>query len=83
MERTEIVKASFYAVNEERLTLVIKKLKESFGKDNIIFLSPKYFHKNRRYVLDMDIRIPKALLRFSREVGEDTSDRENREPKKC
>ena len=79
MERTEIVKASFYAVNEERLTLVIKKLKESFGKDNIIFLSPKYFHKNRRYVLDMDIRIPKALLRFSREVGGDASARENRE----
>lgn len=82
MERTEIVKASFYAVNEERLAFVIKRLKESFGKDNIIFLTPKYFHKNRRYVLDMDIRVPKALLRFSGVVGEDASDKEIRASRK-
>ena len=66
MERNLIVKATFKANSEKQLNFVIQKVKEAFGKENINYLTPKYFPKNRIFLVDMDIRIPNAALRYTR-----------------
>ena len=64
MERNLIVKATFKANSERRINYIIKKVKEAFGKDNINYLTPKYFPKNRIFLVDMDIKIPNAVLHY-------------------
>ena len=65
MERNIIVKATFKANSEKRLNFAIQKVIEAFGKQNINYLTPKYFPKNRIFLVDMDIRIPEAALRYA------------------
>ena len=64
MERSNIIRASFITKSEKRLQILIQKLVESFGKENVNWLVPKYVPKSQIFVLDMDIRIPDALLRY-------------------
>ena len=65
MKRDCVIRASFTTKSEKRLHFLIQKLVEAFGKDNINYLVPKYISKSRIFVLDMDIRIPDAALRYA------------------
>jgi hypothetical protein len=64
-----IVKATFKAKDERQLRYILAKLKSAFGQQNINALTPNYIHRYKIYVLDMDIKIPLALLRYDPDLN--------------
>ncbi|MFX0209176.1 MAG: hypothetical protein ACFFDT_24545 [Candidatus Hodarchaeota archaeon] len=63
MERDQVVKASFFAKHEKQLEFLINAFARIVGKNNINYLVPKYHHKSRLFILNMDIKIPETLLK--------------------
>jgi succinyl-CoA synthetase beta subunit len=66
MEREQIVKATFKSKHLKQLTAIIEALRKAFGQENVNTLSPIFIYRAQIYVLDMDIRIPDTLLRYSK-----------------
>ena len=63
MEREKLVKVTFKTNHKRNLDFLIKILKKALGEQNITTLSPIYMHRAQLYILDMDIRVPNALLK--------------------
>ena len=78
MERDKIVKASFFGKTEKQLEFLIKALAKIVGKENINYLVPKYHHKSHLFIVNMDIRIPDALLRYIKPSSNEPSEEEGR-----
>jgi hypothetical protein len=64
-EIQNVVKATFKARDKRQLDFILQKLKEFFGQQNVNALTPNYIYRYKIFVLDMDIRIPDALLRYA------------------
>ena len=63
MERDKLVKVTFKTSHRKNLDYIVKILKKALGEQNVTTLSPIYMHRAQLYILDMDIRVPNALLK--------------------
>lgn len=74
LKRETVVKASFFAKQEKQLEFLIKAFARIVGKENINYLVPKFQYKSQIFILNMDIRIPNALLKSDKYLSSKKED---------
>lgn len=58
----KITHAKFYSTSQKELEFLVLSLIRIVGKENVRFLRPVYMKNTSSYLLEVDIRIPEALL---------------------
>jgi len=59
------------------LAFMVASLERIVGKDNLTYLKPSFYYRTKRYVLNVDVRVPEILLKNSKVLPTTEEDGQN------
>jgi hypothetical protein len=58
----ELVRATFKSKNIRQLDNLLDLIIKKYGQQNVVALTPLYMVRAQIYIIDLEVRIPKALF---------------------